>query len=260
MILPSKISPHLEVSCLEIERGQFGIKKEQRYFSQYTGVDSLSLHLHHVVIDKDPATYADRFLFADEAAVNVKTFRSSTSNGALNCKIKNVGFTSRDSVIIIDNIKYHKSGQIDFNLPQLRIEEVGWKHYWNEGELNIDHLLLYNPYVSFIKGNSDLEETSRKTLAEIVSTFSTGLNIHKLSIVNGSFRNRGIATTQGIKDMRANSINLVVKDVHLETDMSRRRSQAELFSGIEDISLRNYEIHLRGSNMSMKAKKVETSS
>ncbi|MTI31369.1 hypothetical protein [Xanthovirga aplysinae] len=264
----------IRVSRVRVEDGFLGLLNHQKDLVHSSQAKHITLTLSDFYLDKDVFTHNDKILFSENVALNIKDYGLDLNDNLHRFHANQITIESKSGELIAEGVSLEpKSGSFKMDtinqdmyevwVPELRINGADFYKAHFEKRLNIEELLLKQPFVRLIN-----HEDGDSTLTKRKYRFSTNLysliegNLLEVAVNRFHFEHGAF---QQVNKRDLKQINYDIKDLSILLDqflidsMAYLNDQKVLYAEEVDVQVNGYSMRLADNIHSLKASSLKVS-
>ncbi|WP_215224296.1 hypothetical protein [Echinicola shivajiensis] len=182
----------ISIDDLTIEDGVYLQRGVEDEYKNRIEADRIDFRMKKVYIGPEEKSNPDQFFYADDAALELSNVKVVLADGIHWITGDKVSISSFDDRVDVEGAKvepFRDAGKdvtlFEVDIPRFSLEEANLKKVYNESVLDIENLLISQPFVKFVNIQKKEDRARMNTIQELSKDYLRAIYIKKLELQDG---------------------------------------------------------------------------
>ncbi|UCS94116.1 hypothetical protein KZP23_03530 [Echinicola marina] len=182
----------ISIDDLTIKDGVYLQRGVNDEYKNRIEADRIDFQMKNVYIGQEEETDHEKFFYADDAALELSSVKVVLADGVHWITGDKVRISSFEDRVDVEGAKvepFRDAGKdvtlFEVDIPHFSLEEANLKKVYNESVLDIEQLLISQPFVKFVNIQKKEDKFQANTIKELSKDYLRAIYIQKLELQDG---------------------------------------------------------------------------
>ncbi|MDB4835200.1 hypothetical protein OAH12_01305 [Cyclobacteriaceae bacterium] len=241
-----KFSEELKVKNITLNHADISIER----LDPHTGIPStfeiknFSFIIDGTAVNQQNISSDSRVMFSEDISLSFDTLDFHLSKNDASLHLGKFKTDIRDEKQYLNDIRYTIPSQLDLEIAELDIYQMDWRSLWDKQEVLLTSFgVKYPSIVVFTDKSKKKKSHQYNNLSNlIVSSLPYKIDIKKMYLAHGSFRQYFHGSSTGLKSQKAQDLNLVLRNIYFDKNQEIQNPIQKILNDVQYFKFEKYEL------------------